>query len=80
MTKAEKPRGAVKIKLKCLHCDCENFESKNIRFNPEIKGEEVKVVVPSFVCAKCNIPLMDSAQMNFFRKAAADKYRKSHHR
>lgn len=64
--------------MKCLNCDCEKFESKNIRFNPEIKGEEVEVVVPSFVCTKCQTPLMDGEQMNVLRRSAADKYRKQH--
>ena len=65
--------------MKCLNCDCEKFESKNIRFNPEIKGEEVEVVVHSFVCTKCQTPLMDGEQMNVLRRSAADKYRKQHH-
>lgn len=64
--------------MKCLNCDCEKFESKNIRFNPEIKGEEVEVVVPSFVCTNCQTPLMDGGQMNVLRRCAADKYRKQH--
>lgn len=65
--------------MKCLNCDWEKFELKNIRFNPEIKGEEVEVIVPSFVCTKCQTPLMDGEQMNVLRKSAADKYRKQHH-
>ncbi len=64
--------------MKCLNCDCEKFETKNVRFNPEIKGEEVEVVVPAFVCTNCQTPLMDGEQMNVLRKAAADKYRKQH--
>lgn len=64
--------------MKCLNCDCEKFESKNIRFNPEIKGEEVEVIVPSFVCTKCLTPLMDGEQMNLLRRSAADRYRKLH--
>lgn len=64
--------------MKCLNCESEKFESKNIRFNPEIKGEEVEVVVPSFVCKKCQTPLMDGEQMNLLRRTAADKYRKQH--
>lgn len=64
--------------MKCPHCDCEKFESKNVRFNPEIKGEEVDVVVPAFVCTKCQAPLMDGEQMNVLRKNAADKYRRQH--
>ena len=36
------------------------------------------MVVPAFVCSKCQTPLMDGEQMNVLRKAAADKYRKNH--
>jgi len=64
--------------MKCLNCDSEKFESKNICFNPEIKGDEVEVVVPSFVCKKCQTPLMNGEQMNVLRRSAADKYRKQH--
>lgn len=64
--------------MKCLNCDNEKFEKKSIRFTPEIKGEEVEVVVPSFVCTKCQTPFMDGEQMNILRRCAADKYRKTH--
>lgn len=64
--------------MKCLNCDCEKFESKNVRFTPEIKGELVEVIVPSFVCIDCQTPLMDGQEMNKLRKCAADKYRKQH--
>lgn len=64
--------------MKCLNCDYEKFESRNLRFNPEIKGEEVEVVVPSFVCARCQTPFMDGEQMNVLRRRAADKYREQH--
>lgn len=64
--------------MKCPHCDCEKFESKKIRFTPEVKGEEVEVVVPAFVCTKCQSPLMDGEQMNILRRSAANKYRKQH--
>lgn len=64
--------------MKCLNCNCEKFETKNIRFNPEIKGEEVAIVVPSFVCTKCQTPLMNGEQMNLLRRKAADKYRIQH--
>lgn len=64
--------------MKCLNCDCEKFEIKNNRFNPEIKGEEVETVVPSFVCTNCQTPLMDSEQMNVLRKGAMDKYCEQH--
>jgi putative zinc finger/helix-turn-helix YgiT family protein len=62
--------------MKCLSCDCEKFETRNNRFTPEVKGEEVEVVAPSFVCTECQTPLMDTIQMNTLRKCAADKYRK----
>lgn len=64
--------------MKCLNCDCEKFELKATRFNPEIKGEEIEVVVPAFVCAKCQTPLMDGEQMNVLRRSSANKYRKLH--
>ena len=64
--------------MKCLNCDCEKFEIKNTRFTPEIRGEEVETVAPSFVCTNCQTPLMDSEQMNVLRKKAMDKYRKQH--
>lgn len=64
--------------MKCLNCDGEKFESKNVRFTPEIKGEEVEVIVSSFVCRQCQTPLMDGTQMNVLRKSAADKYRTQH--
>lgn len=49
-----------------------------MRFNPLVKGEEVDVVVPCFVCTECNSPLMNDEQMNLLRKSAADQYRKMH--
>lgn len=64
--------------MKCLNCDCEKFESRNVRFTPEVKGEEVEVIVPSFVCKQCQMPLMNNEQMNVLRKTAADKYRTQH--
>lgn len=65
--------------MKCPHCNCEKFETKNVRFNPEIKGEEIEVIAPSFVCTQCQAPLMDGEQMNMLRRQAADQYRKQHH-
>lgn len=64
--------------MKCLNCNSERFETKKMRFNPEIKGEEIEVIVPASVCTKCEAPLMDGDQMNMLRKKAADKYRKKH--
>lgn len=65
--------------MKCLNCNNEKFTTKNQRFTPEIKGEEIDVVAPSLVCTKCQTPLMDTQQMNVLRRCAADKYRKKHH-
>jgi putative zinc finger/helix-turn-helix YgiT family protein len=62
--------------MKCLNCDGDEFEEKNCRFTPEVKGEEVEVVVPAMVCVKCHTPLMNDEQMNQLRKKAADAYRK----
>ena len=64
--------------MKCLYCDSENFEKKNVRFNPEIRGEEIEVIALAFVCSKCQEPLMDAEQMNILRKTAADQYRRIH--
>ncbi|MBA3721106.1 MAG: DUF4065 domain-containing protein [Parachlamydiaceae bacterium] len=64
--------------MKCLNCENEKFEEKQLRFTPEIKGEEIEVVVPSYVCKHCQTPLMDGAQMNLLRRISADKYRKLH--
>jgi putative zinc finger/helix-turn-helix YgiT family protein len=64
--------------MKCLNCDGENFERKNCRFTPEIKGEEVEVIVPAMVCSDCFTPLMNDEQMSELRKAGADTYRKNH--
>lgn len=64
--------------MKCLHCDGIQFEEKKCRFTPEIKGEEIEVVVPAMVCSQCQESLMNDEQMSFFRKTAADEYRKKH--
>lgn len=64
--------------MKCISCGHEKFDEKYLRFTPEIKGEEIEVVVPAFVCTKCQSPLMDGDQMNVLRRHAADKYRKIH--
>lgn len=65
--------------MKCLQCNSEKFEERKVRFTPEIKGEEVEVVVPAFVCEECGSPLMDAEQMNKLRKVGADSYRRAHH-
>lgn len=64
--------------MKCISCGSEKFDEKKLRFTPEIKREEVEVVVPAFVCSQCQTPLMDGDQMNVLRRHAADKYRKVH--
>lgn len=64
--------------MKCLNCNGNKFEKKNCRFTPEIKGEEVEVIVPAMVCSHCSTPLMDDEQMSHLRKMAADIYRKNH--
>jgi putative zinc finger/helix-turn-helix YgiT family protein len=65
--------------MKCLECGGGDFKKKNCRFTPDIKGVEVEVVVPAFVCIKCNASLMDDDQMSQFRRAAADEYRRTNH-
>jgi putative zinc finger/helix-turn-helix YgiT family protein len=64
--------------MECLNCAGKKFTKTRQRFSPEVKGEEVEVVVPTFVCAACKEPLMDTEQMNHLRRAAADQYRRKH--
>lgn len=64
--------------MKCLKCDSTDFETKNIRFSSELKGETIDVIVPSFVCKACHTTLMDAKQMNEHRRAVADAYRRKH--
>ncbi len=64
--------------MKCLHCDNDKFQEKYLCFTPEIKGEQIEVTAAAFACTQCQEPLMNDTQMNAFRKAAADKYRKLH--
>jgi len=64
--------------MKCLKCDSTDFETKNIRFSSEIKGETVDIIVPTFVCKACHNQVMDTKQMNIYRRAVADEYRKKH--
>ncbi len=64
--------------MHCLNCKEDKFEERKLRVTPEVKGEEVEVVVSAFVCVNCNTPLMDLEQMGHLRKAAADQYRKNH--
>jgi putative zinc finger/helix-turn-helix YgiT family protein len=64
--------------MKCLNCNWDKFEEKNYRFTPEIKGEEVEVVISAMLCTKCHTPLMNDEQMSQFRRATADAYRKKY--
>ncbi|NGX30307.1 MAG: hypothetical protein K940chlam4_01153 [Candidatus Anoxychlamydiales bacterium] len=64
--------------MKCLECSGDKFEEKKCRFTPEVKGEEVEIIVPAMVCVKCHTPFMNDTQMNQMRKAAADAYRKTY--
>ncbi len=64
--------------MKCLKCSSTDFETKNIRFSSEMKGETVDVIVPSYICKACRNPLMDDKQMNVYRRAVTDAYRKKH--
>ena len=61
--------------MKCLKCNSDKFVIQRMRFDPEIKEQIVEVIVPCHVCEKCGASLMDTEQMNVFRKAAVDKYR-----
>lgn len=64
--------------MKCLKCDSKELEIKNTRLSSEIKGESVDVIIPCYVCKACHNPLMDTKQMNEYRRAVADAYRKKH--
>lgn len=64
--------------MKCLQCDKTLFVEQKVRFNPEIKGEVLDVVVPCMVCKNCQTPFMNTEQMNILRRASADKYRENH--
>lgn len=64
--------------MKCLQCNNTHFIEQKVRFNPEIKGETIEVIVPCMVCENCQTPLMNTEQMNVLRRASADKYRENH--
>lgn len=64
--------------MKCLCCDAEQFTMKASPFFPEVKGEEVKVIVDAYICDGCGEVLMDAEQMNALRRAASDVYREIH--
>ncbi len=61
--------------MKCLKCSNDKFKIGKVQFSPEIKNQQLEVEVPCFVCKNCGATLMDSAQMNVLRRAAADRYR-----
>jgi putative zinc finger/helix-turn-helix YgiT family protein len=64
--------------MKCLNCDSTSFEQKKVRIKTDYNGESFEVLVPSFVCAKCQEQLMNSKQMNVLRQAAVDGYRQKY--
>jgi len=64
--------------MKCIKCNSDKFELKQIELSPEIKEGVVTVAVEAYVCEECGTPLMTDKQMNAFRKAGADKYREKH--
>ena len=64
--------------MKCIECGGKSFEERSVRLFPEIKGEEVEVMVSADVCTACSAPYMDDKQMNTYRRAAADAYRQQH--
>lgn len=59
----------------CLKCEESNFEVQNVRFDFEIKKQDIEVISSCNVCKNCKSSLMNTEQMNAMRKAAADKYR-----
>ena len=64
--------------MKCLECKSEKFKQAKVRFHPTIKDEQVDVLVDATVCAKCEKAVMDDAQMDGLRRAAADAYREKY--
>ena len=62
--------------MECLYCGNTDFKEKSVQFTTKVREEEVKVVVPAFVCTKCKKPLMDSNQMDQLRKILS--FKKSH--
>ena len=67
----------VKI-MKCLKCNKAGFTEQNVRFTPEIKGEELEVIAPCMVCDNCQTQLMTTEQMSILRRSSADKYKENH--
>lgn len=64
--------------MECLSCGGGEFEIRDVEGSPEVKGEVVTVCVPAEVCTECGVYVMDSAQMDGLRRAAADGYRQRH--
>lgn len=63
--------------MKCHKCKNEQFKNMKMRFPFEMRGKQLEVIVPAFVCTTCNEPSMDSEQMNVLRRESADAYKKS---
>ena len=65
--------------MQCLKCDSRDFDIKNTKFFPEVKGEALKITVPAHTCKSCGSKLLDANQLNQYRAAAAWAYLKKTH-
>jgi ribosome-binding protein aMBF1 (putative translation factor) len=66
------------VHMRCLKCSHDKFVQEQTFFDPEIKGEVVRVTMPCTVCAKCKTPCVGGEEMNLLRRTAADTYRERH--
>ena len=64
--------------MKCYKCSGYQFIQQLTRFTPQVKSEQVEVIIPTNICTECNTPLLSVEQVNLLRKAAADRYREKH--
>lgn len=56
--------------MKCLSCDCEEFEVKKIPIHIQIFDKESDI--EGYVCKNCDVFVMDSEQMNKFIRWVRD--------
>tara|TARA_Y100000296_G_C5023962_1_gene181283 strand:+ start:214 stop:579 length:366 start_codon:yes stop_codon:yes gene_type:complete len=62
----------------CIECNSKKFKESDTLHSAEIRGEIIKVITSSFVCQNCRATVMNSEQMNRFRRISADQYRLNH--
>ena len=65
--------------MSCLKCGNDELVEEVVLHASEVKDQTVEVMVPCLVCAKCKATLMNSAQMDLYLCASADKYRELNH-